>query len=703
MPHIAIIFPCFNEALRIGDTITQYIQELPPLLAEDVTLSFVLVDDGSTDNTWEVFSALAENYSEVTLCRHTKNMGKGGAIMTGMQEVSADYYAFTDADGAYNASQMAAVLHALVDHNHTLVIGKREQDKQQEGYSWFRQISSRVLTRFVQLVVGVHLDDAQCGIKACRARVVETVLPQIHHPRFSFDVAFLLHAKQQGYIPHAVPVRFVHTGESSVTIKDGIRYMVDVVAISEGNSRTPSVRFYVLLLVLSLSISFAVFGWVMQSGAFFSDDFTWLWYGQSLDSVWSVLSIRMSTFFSPVMNTFYVGMGQLFGVWAPAYFGIGIVVHALVAFFTGRLLFSLTHSRLMSISAACLVAIAGGAYEPLVWIAANMHSIATLFVVIAAWAYVEGIATKKRWYLSLSLISAALAFGTKEIAIVFPAMACLLTVYLWKKYANNIKQPRVYLYWGVLAVMSLIYLVDQYHAQTSGIWVSTGVWQLHGSSLLRLPVAMFDMFFPIGPLRPYLSNQWGIVLWIAATSGLVGLLYRFRRVKEVWFGYGWMLIASLPTVFFAALYIWEPLPSRYTYMPRIGMIIALVAVLHSLIVKNTARYIISAAIWIVIIATCAQLYAMHQITSTEYEYVYNTGRTLQEAMKELKEKQPAQVYIRWDRPFPENEAHMKGAAAVFGNIQEKQLHFLHPGESVDHTDGVLLFWVPGKRYYEIIP
>ena len=702
---LALIIPCYNEEKRISKTFQAYYNYF---IRSDFFINkkvaIILVNDGSEDKTAEIIKAFESKSNDHVLIKsitYEQNKGKGGAIKQGVQTVEAKIYGFTDADLSYFPESIDKVFQHFSDYQ--IIAGQRELDKQKEGYSKFREIGSNISQRIVAWFSGLSVKDTQCGFKFFTKQVAKEVLPKVKQERFSFDVEFLMRAEKQNYKIKSLPVNFQHDKRSTISWKDGFRYILDLLAISEQLKTSASKKFFWGLFGISVIISLAVFGWTIFKGYFFSDDFTWLWHGQKIDNdIVKIFTFRMSTFYSPVLNAFYSLMYSVFGYAVQVYFLIGVFVHVLVSYLSGVLTWQLSKSKLISLFTVVLVALVGGAYEPLVWIGANMHSIAALFVLLCLIYYYKYLEKNLKRYLIISLVSFVLALLSKEVTIVTVVVLLCLLVYKKLKDKVWVKQLGHFIFWLLVLVISSLYGWQQYIWQKSSVWVEAGVWQIDLKSIFKFPLVIFDIFIPISFLKDDLTMYTALLLWVIALVFLVFILIKYRRLKLVWLGIIWLILFICPTIFFQTEHWWYVLASRYTYLPRIGMVIIIAGIFRYHIVKNTARYIINAFVIVILLVSIVQIVFMAQTISKNYDYVYNTGRTLVKAMEQIKEIKPDYVLVRWDYPFTNNKAHIVGAASTVAGINEEKIIFLTKAQSERLAEGeVLLYWNAQKRTYEI--
>ncbi|MFT6078849.1 MAG: hypothetical protein ACI8UD_002156 [Planctomycetota bacterium] len=114
LPRLAIIVPLKDEA----DGVPALFQELSAVkfaLADVVACEFVLIDDGSTDQTWMLLEQMARAHPGVRLVRHARNRGVAAAIRTGFFATDADWVASIDGDMSYDPMELRKMLQHMPD------------------------------------------------------------------------------------------------------------------------------------------------------------------------------------------------------------------------------------------------------------------------------------------------------------------------------------------------------------------------------------------------------------------------------------------------------------------------------------------------------------------------------------------------------------------------------------------------------------
>ena len=120
MPKLIIQIPCLNEA----ETLPQTLADLPQHIAGIDTIEWLVIDDGSSDNTSDV----ARQHGVHHIVRFRKQKGLAAAFMAGLDEAvrqGADYIVNTDADNQYVGDDVATLLRPLLDGTADIVVGDR--------------------------------------------------------------------------------------------------------------------------------------------------------------------------------------------------------------------------------------------------------------------------------------------------------------------------------------------------------------------------------------------------------------------------------------------------------------------------------------------------------------------------------------------------------------------------------------------------
>ena len=189
-----VIIPCFNEADRL------LVQEVRVLAANDIHV--LLVDDGSTDDTWELISELAE-IELIHALRLEQNGGKAEAVRLGFNralDFQPETIGFLDADFSTPAAEMIRLLNVFEISDVSVVLASRWLHLgAQIERSALRHYLSRVFSTFASLLIALPVYDTQCGAKFFQAtQALRTSMSYPFLSKWAFDVELLGRLLQYG-------------------------------------------------------------------------------------------------------------------------------------------------------------------------------------------------------------------------------------------------------------------------------------------------------------------------------------------------------------------------------------------------------------------------------------------------------------------------------------------------------------------------
>ena len=222
---LSLVFPCYNEAERLPQTLAAYLAHLSRRPGE---VEVLVVDDGSTDQTLAVAQAIAARDERVRVIGSQPNRGKGHGVRTGMLQARGELIVFTDADGSYGPGEVVRVKAALADA--PVAIGSRPA-----GWATgppTRRFASRLFNRAIQALLGLPYRDTQCGLKGFRRQAALELFGRAQLDGFAFDVEILFVARRLGLAVSEVPVRAeVRDGSKVQLAVDALGMLSDVLRV----------------------------------------------------------------------------------------------------------------------------------------------------------------------------------------------------------------------------------------------------------------------------------------------------------------------------------------------------------------------------------------------------------------------------------------------------------------------------------------
>ena len=212
---IDIVLPVLNEDQSLEDNVCRLAGELGSRLPHAWTIS--IVDNGSTDLSWEVARRLAQNMPNVRALRLARR-GRGGALKAAWTTSSADVLAYMDIDLSTDLSALRPLLDPVTDGSVDVCIGSRLDPGSQVNRSVRREVISHIYNWIARAALRYGVRDAQCGFKAVNRAVVQKVIPEIRDDSWFFDTELLVLAWRQGLRIREVPVTWVEDDDSRVKI-----------------------------------------------------------------------------------------------------------------------------------------------------------------------------------------------------------------------------------------------------------------------------------------------------------------------------------------------------------------------------------------------------------------------------------------------------------------------------------------------------
>ena len=198
--HISVVVPVYNEEATVA-------QVLESLSHVPFDLEVVVVDDASTDRTWEVLQELQQKapFDAYRYVRHTHNQGKGAGLRTGFGLVSGELVTVQDADMEYDPQDLPALVRKWEDaaNPRVAVYGVRDLSAQKFTTRW----GNRFLTLVTNILYGCRIHDMETCYKLIPG-VLARALP-MEGRRFEIEPEITACILQAGFRILEVPISYM--------------------------------------------------------------------------------------------------------------------------------------------------------------------------------------------------------------------------------------------------------------------------------------------------------------------------------------------------------------------------------------------------------------------------------------------------------------------------------------------------------------
>jgi len=166
---LSIVIPLYNEEQSLKELV-DWINNT--LKKESINYEIIMIDDGSTDNSWEIIRELSQKDSKIKAVKLNYNYGKSAALQTGFSIAQGKVVITLDADLQDSPEEIPEMYKMIISENYDLVCGWKYH---REDPFLSKKLPSKIYNFVVKKISKVNLHDMNCGLKAYSNSVVKNI------------------------------------------------------------------------------------------------------------------------------------------------------------------------------------------------------------------------------------------------------------------------------------------------------------------------------------------------------------------------------------------------------------------------------------------------------------------------------------------------------------------------------------------------
>jgi glycosyltransferase involved in cell wall biosynthesis len=225
---LSVLVPVYNERYLVEESLKKLLAVRSEVISK---MEVIIVDDRSTDGSWEILQKIAASEPRIKLLRHEKNSGKGWAVRTALEHATGDVTIVQDADLEYNPEDIPSLIKIFIQHGADAVYGSRYISSEYRRVLMLRHtLINKYITGLVNLFTDLDLTDLETCYKAIKTDLFKSIPLRSHDFRFEVEITMKL-ARRKANI-YEVPVRYqprTYEEGKKIRFKDGLLALLAII------------------------------------------------------------------------------------------------------------------------------------------------------------------------------------------------------------------------------------------------------------------------------------------------------------------------------------------------------------------------------------------------------------------------------------------------------------------------------------------